>query len=166
MSKPELLEALRSQFLVAVAVQRYRLALEVYKRITDRETLAPDDRVQITADKLQALIASDEPLVVAAKVEHGEAAYWPVRRTLTVMNLNGQLDSIDLACKTHRGTIGFQPGTEWTIPAKWGDCDLTFHGQEGTSFAVVEYNGPTPIPPAAAADSAKPPAAQSSTQPQ
>lgn len=84
-------------------------------------------------------LAQGAPLQSLHRIASGEAVFFPSRRTLTVANVEGTLSSIGFQCEQRTPRLEFLAGSEWRIPASWGECAVRFRGAEGTTFAVIEF---------------------------
>ena len=62
----------------------------------------------------------------------------PVRRRLTLANVQGQLNSIEMRCDHKRFTSEVSDAVEWHMPESWGSCRVHIFGEPGTRFDVYE----------------------------
>jgi TonB family protein len=90
---------------------------------------------------LEALIDGSDPFSVSARI--GERGYWVrelVRRSFSIVNVEGTLETIDIRCA--RGTRRYPWVSEdstWNIPESWGDCGVYVKGAEGSTFGFYVY---------------------------
>ena len=96
--------------------------------------------------EVRALADGDTALSISAKI-HSSADclhcsdswnFRPIRRRLTLANVQGQLDSIEMRCDHKRFTSEVSDAVEWHIPESWGSCRVHIYGEPGTRFDVYE----------------------------
>lgn len=98
----------------------------------------PDIMVSIT-ELLERSQGQGMPIQSQHRIDAGEAVFFPVRRSFTVANVEGEISAVDFRCDRRVLRLAYQAGNEWQIPASWGDCALRFLGSEGATFAVIEF---------------------------
>jgi TonB family protein len=158
---PEMyMDALRRHLVLAILTNQNGETLQVFDRLKEAAAAAGNaevvDTIQPQIDQLQARLAAADPIGIAVNlVDNGAWTYtMSPRRSYGVMALdadnNGSIDdketkavnvqTIDISCGDS-GTrrLPFQNDSEWSIPASWGQCDMTFRGKEGSQFLLIEY---------------------------
>ena len=136
---------LRQQFVLAAALQDNHTALSAYRQLLAVSKVADDDPVAIRARTLQQRVLSLEPFSASALIRDGSWTYRPVRRVLAVTDVQGgTLKSLHLQCSFHQQDYSFSADAEWVLQPSWGDCAVTFKGDDGTRFAVHESVAPSP----------------------
>ncbi|MQP67290.1 hypothetical protein GE253_18345 [Niveispirillum sp. SYP-B3756] len=73
-----------------------------------------------------------------------EWVYHPSNRTISLANIQGNLDKVTARCQGKTYEARAEAGVSWTIPASWGDCAVAVSGQPGSSFQLVDEK----LPPA------------------
>jgi hypothetical protein len=49
------------------------------------------------------------------------------------------MQSVELFCETGSTLVlDFKPAEKWKLPDDWNKCSVTFKGQPGTEFLIVE----------------------------
>lgn len=136
---------LRQQFVLASALQDNHAALSAFRQLAAISKVADDDPIAIRARTVQQRVLSLEPLASMALIRDGKWTYRPSRRVLSVADLQGgALKSMHLQCSFHQQEYPFSPDAEWVLQPSWGDCAVTFRGEEGTRFIVRETVAPSP----------------------
>jgi len=90
-------------------------------------------------EKIEQLIDSPEHIFVAAQIN--ERQHWNhylARKSFTIANITGKLNSVDIRCDNHFSTYNVDHEKKWEIPASWGKCQLFVKGEQGTKFNLVE----------------------------
>jgi len=146
--EPVLSATLRRRIMLDAQLGYVSDALQAYWELAGRKALEPGDAVQALIPKLEARLASPEPLAAIARIgQDGRWTHAPTRRTFSVTNVSdGKLKDIRVNCGTYRRVLNFQKDVDWTLPPIYPRCDLVFTGDPGTDFLIVEAdlpNGPT-----------------------
>ena len=93
-----------------------------------------------SAQQIGALIDGDTTLRVDAMI--GEHDYWVqglLRRSFSIEEIRGHIDSVEVRCTRRNARFGSVSGEHtWTIPKSWGDCGAYVKGNPGTTFVVYE----------------------------
>ncbi len=95
--------------------------------------------LQPAIDKVHAYIASaDNIFVPVALDESGVEFHTLSRNQFAFADIQGQLDTVEVRCETHREMFTVAEAHIWTIPAGWGACRVMVEGQSGAAFKLVE----------------------------
>lgn len=136
---------LRQQFVLAAALQDNHTALSAYRQLLAVSKVADDDPVAIRARTLQQRVLSLEPFSASALIRDGKWTYRPTRRVFAVTDVQGgTLKSVHLQCSLHEQDAAYSAGAQWMLQPAWGDCAVTFKGDDGTAFTVRESVPPSP----------------------
>jgi hypothetical protein len=139
-----LIPALRERFALSSALGLTSEALRTYAELNDIDPLPPGDAVTARAEALRIQLQTAPTLVSRGRISRDTWRHALVRRTFTIANVwGGTLSGFDLLCGHERRSLNYKMDSEWTLPAAWGRCAVTFHGDEGTEFAIVELQSPT-----------------------
>ena len=102
-------------------------------------------------EQIEQVIAG--PQLLPVKAEIGQYDYWVhelTRRSFSLANLSGRIDSVSVRCE--RGTRLYETYPDdavWQVPESWGDCGVYIKGERGTTFTFEEYPAGTPATPLA-----------------
>ena len=150
--EPILTTTLQRRFILDVLLGQDRDALQAYGELQGLGTLGPDSKLAPLALTLTNRLQSDAPLVGKARIdERGEYRHRAYRKAFSVIDVKGgQLKTVFIACAgvqhAVRREMEVRDGVDWKLPAKAKDCWLTFKGDAGTEFKVVELgNSPEPV---------------------
>ena len=130
--------ALRTRFAAEAKLGLYGDALATYERIDALEKITPADPLVGQRRLINDAIASDQPLGVSARIEDGSWLNRPVRRKFGFAQVKGSIDKIKLACNRHGAELPYKDGSQWEMPAEWGDCTIEVVGADGTQFVFVQ----------------------------
>lgn len=134
-----LLTALRERFALAGALGLTAEALQTFSELNDLEPVPDDDPVARKAQALVAQFQTSPTLVSRGRIMKGGWRHSLARRSFTVTNVKGgSLKNLDLVCGNQRRSIPYAADADWTLPPAWGRCAVTFRGEEGTEFSIVE----------------------------
>ena len=125
-----------------VELGRRQEALNTYRRIDyalDSDSRNPYAEI---ADLLAREWATVEALPVSGRVDDQPWRYTAERRSFTLADVVGRIDSIDVDCDLRRTTLAYQANAEWSLPASWGACELFVDGDPGTTFVYYEFLDP------------------------
>jgi len=90
-------------------------------------------------EKIDELIDSSEHIFVTAQInERNHWNHYLARKSFTIANIEGKLDSVDIRCDNHFSTYALDSEKEWNIPANWGKCQLFVKGEQGVKFNLIE----------------------------
>lgn len=73
-------------------------------------------------------------------VDNPAWTYRPVRRTISLAEVNGELDKIRALCDGRTFTAKAEADVTWTIPASWGACRVSVTGKPGSTFRLIDEN--------------------------
>lgn len=134
---------------LALAQGFYLEAKEIAGRIKDLGDRDGDDRLVKSLATLTALTMSPEAISVTGRVpaecqpeicsaDHPVWSYRPVRRTISLDNVQGELTSVEARCDARTFRAKADAGVTWTIPASWGECNIVVSGKPGSSFTLID----------------------------
>ena len=137
---------------VDVEIGQFRKAIKTYETLV---AMNPDSNGQISQTaklirSLRDIIDSDQTLATDGVIQSNEGCaacrdlwrFEPVRRTFTIANVDGELESVVLTCSTVRTQAAFTPGKTWHLPSASQRCDVAVFGNDGTSFRVYQPADP------------------------
>ncbi|MFV3128612.1 energy transducer TonB [Niveispirillum sp. KHB5.9] len=127
----------------------YLEAKGIAEQIKDLGEKDGDDRLIKELDSLSALAASKVAIAVSGRVpaecqpeicspERPVWRYRPIRRTISLANVQGELDSVEAQCDARTFRAKADGGVTWTIPASWGECTIEVSGKPGSTFSLVD----------------------------
>ena len=135
---------------VAYALQRkiildaqrgyYAEALKSYTTLQDME--AQETRIGEIApliSQIEESIASEQNLTVPVKIgSDGNWFHTLVRSKFAFGNIQGELDTVEVRCDTHREKFTVAEAHVWQIPSSWGQCQVMVKGDSETKFDLIE----------------------------
>lgn len=142
-------EILRTKFVVEARLGKLVDALETYELLLGEESaISDEDPLAEFAEDFRNFISSGKTIATDALVEtEGEEccdAVWGhqlFRRKFVLDNIEGEIKELDIRCDWQRASEKeIYVGKVWEIPASWGTCSLYVHGNEGTTFRLLELS--------------------------
>ncbi|PXW71232.1 TonB family protein [Alteromonas sp. I10] len=135
---------------VAYALQRkiildaqrgyYAEALKSYTTLQDME--AQETRIGEIApliSQIEESIASEQNLTVPVTIgSDGNWFHTLVRSKFAFGNIQGELDTVEVRCDTHREKFTVAEAHVWQIPSSWGQCQVMVKGDSETKFDLIE----------------------------
>ena len=135
---------------VAYALQRkiildaqrgyYAEALKSYTTLQDME--AQETRIGEIApliSQIEESIASEQNLTVPVTIgSDGNWFHTLVRSKFAFGNIQGELDTVEVRCDTHREKFTVAEAHVWQIPNSWGQCQVMVKGDSETKFDLIE----------------------------
>ena len=136
---------LTTQFVLEIARDNHSAAMSAYlalKAIDGADTSELDP----IADKLMAIVESDQSIYKAAKIGGDQSCetcasqwkYKPLRRAVEITDIDGELGNLELRCEWQRFIDTAREGVAWEIPDSWGKCSVVVYGETGSTFKLVE----------------------------
>lgn len=136
---------------LALAQGLYREAKDIAGRIRDIGDRDGDEQMTRSLAALTALAESPDAISLTGRVpaecqpeicssERPVWRYRPVRRTISLDNVQGELDSVEAQCDSRTFRAKAVAGVTWTIPASWGDCTIEVSGKAGSTFTLIDEN--------------------------
>ncbi|MBP7336083.1 energy transducer TonB [Niveispirillum sp.] len=136
---------------LALAQGLYLEAKEIAARTKGLGERDGDERLMKSLATLTDLVASPTAISVTGRVpaecepeicspEKPVWSYRPVRRTLSLDNIQGELDSVEAQCDARTFQAKAVAGVTWTIPASWGVCTIVVSGKPGSTFTLIDEN--------------------------
>ncbi len=141
LTSEELDIALQYRFNLEISLGRYLDALESYNRRLELGNVKTADNMHQQATQLQQALDQGLTLAAKGKILEKEAGWFfvPFRRTFSIADIDGKIDSIDVVCNTQIIELDYQPDVEWALPESWGDCSLIVNGDKNTTFNFYEF---------------------------
>lgn len=135
---------------VAYALQRkiildaqrgyYAEALKSYTTLQDMEV--QETRIGEIApliSQIEESIASEQNLTVPVTIgSDGNWFHTLVRSKFAFGNIQGELDTVEVRCDTHREKFTVAEAHVWQIPSSWGQCQVMVKGDSETKFDLIE----------------------------
>lgn len=109
--------------------------------------LAPDDPVNRIVDDVNRILAGDKAIVTNGEITRCKTCKPPRsswrhvlnRGNFSVDEVAGKVSEVEVVCDRQSVTLAYDPATVWSIERDWGGCDLRVHGENGTTFRLVEH---------------------------
>lgn len=117
---------------------RYIDAINYYTNLRD-ESPELESLFSGYIDQIQTLRSSSNVVERKLAIRHdGYIQLNLFKRSFSIDQVIGVLNSIKLRCEQKFLEIEFQPSVQITLPAKWGECNLQVIGDPETSFALLQ----------------------------
>lgn len=130
------------EFKLHVSQSHFSEALDTFEQLQNKSDGELDDLVaQLApfADKINSLIESDTPITRTETLDADKPwGYKLIRNSFSLTNLKGELDELEVRCKTRRSTYTIAPDVVWTVPESWGECRIYVKGEKDAQFTLVE----------------------------
>lgn len=92
-----------------------------------------------SVERVKAFIASDEHIQVAMDLSGRTTQFHSLSRQQFLFdNIQGQLNTVEVRCDSHREKYTVAENHLWTIPDSWGQCRVLVEGTEGTQFRFLK----------------------------
>jgi hypothetical protein len=132
---------LEKKVLIALAINQTGEALNAFDELESRRPLAADSPLRLQMEQVKTKLAGEDPVGSLVKLVQGKWIFeTSTRRVFGVTGLQGQVDFIDIACDgSVKKRMVFTNDTEFGLPASWQNCNLEFHGTDGSQFNLYEY---------------------------
>lgn len=90
-------------------------------------------------EKVEAAIESAENLQIPITIgEDGNLLYTLVRNQFAFNGIQGELQTVEVRCETHREKFTVAEDHVWKIPESWGQCRVLVEGESATTFNLIE----------------------------
>lgn len=132
---------LEREFVLSVAQNQYRQAMQAYTRLKPFLEGKPELTSRLTpyAEKIKSLILSKEPIVREEIIDEEGRVFHQLSRNAFVLNIaEGELDEVQIRCDNKLSRFTAVSQSEWHIPATWGQCSVFVSGSPGARFEVIE----------------------------
>ena len=104
------------------------------------------DEQQSRIDESAAIINQIETFIASGKnlqvpVSMGDNGRWfhtLVRNKFAFNNIQGELDTVEVRCDSHREKFTVAEAHVWHIPQSWGQCQVMVKGDSETKFDLIE----------------------------
>ena len=118
----------------------YAEALKAYSTLQEmEEQQARIDEVTSVISQIESSIASDINLQVPVNIsEDGSWFHTLVRNRFAFNNIQGELDTVEVRCESHREKFTVAEAHIWHIPESWGQCQVLVKGDDATTFDLIE----------------------------
>lgn len=125
-----------------LALEDYGQAYQTFTLLTERhEKDLPELIAQLTPQgkALQKLIEGNELLVKKGSLARDTSwAHNLQRNNFSLVDVQGELDTVDIRCQNKRSKFTYAEQTTWSIPDSWGQCRVFVTGLPDTTFSLVE----------------------------
>ena len=137
----ELEIALLYRFNIEIALGFYMNALDTYQRRSQLSLIPATEHIHQQVKQLQQALDQGYTLSAKGKIlDKNEGWFFiPSRRTFTIADTQGDLDSIETVCNLRKVSMEYQPDVEWSLPESWGECSLKVMGDRNTTFTFYEF---------------------------
>lgn len=90
-------------------------------------------------EKLDNIIKSKEVMDVKGQIS--EFSNWShnlMRSKFVISNVEGNLDKVDIRCRSKQFVYTFEENNQFQIPESFGKCQLILEGKQGSQFTLSE----------------------------
>ena len=121
----------------------YAKALKSYSKLQEmHEQQHRIDEIAAIVNQIETSIASDRNLQVPVSMgENGRWFHTLVRNKFAFNNVQGELDTVEVRCDSHREKFTVAEAHVWHIPQSWGQCQVMVKGDNATTFDLIEVAG-------------------------
>ena len=118
----------------------YADALSYYDRLNEMEGQQQRiDEIVPLVTKIRDHINSDDAIKVTVTIDkRGNWFHTLVRNQFAFDNIQGDLDTVEVRCDTHREKFTVAEDHVWKIPESWGQCRVLVEGDKSTAFNLIE----------------------------
>ncbi len=139
---PKELETSSRRVLLQLQIQNNHLreALDTYALMEQKEDGDGVAAFASAAQQIGELATNATSYPVAAELD--DEGQWQLalhKRQFYVDEVTGELAEAEIACDEKSQTLAIEPLFGYTLPAALGACVLTFTGEPGTRFVVMQY---------------------------
>lgn len=107
------------------------------KEMDDQQTRI--EEITPIIEQIETAIASNQNLEVPVTIgENGNWFHTLVRSQFAFNDINGDLDTVEVRCESHREKFTVAEGHVWKIPESWGQCRVLVKGDDATKFNLIE----------------------------
>lgn len=142
LTEQALLHSLQSLFNIQYQQHMFKDALATYEKV---QNIKGDLAAQLTelmtpyVEDINTIVSSDKAFAVDAQVS--DRNMWThslARSSFSIAEIEGDLETLDIRCENKRNTYTVNDQSNWKIPKSWGSCQVIVHGEEGSSFNLIE----------------------------
>ena len=118
----------------------YAAALESYSELQGmQEQEARIEEIAPIISQIDEAIASGQNLIVPVTMrDDGKWFHTLVRSKFAFNNIQGELDTVEVRCDSHREKFTVAEAHIWQIPTSWGQCQVMVKGDSETKFDLIE----------------------------
>ncbi len=135
------LAVLNNRFSLALELNYYRAAYEIYQQLEKLESAKPHlAQYQQVIAKIDEFLASEQELVVSGEI--ADKDYWHyslVRNRFSLTDISGRLTKLDVRCANKHHIYTVENNNTWSMPSGWKNCDLYIYGENSSRFTLVEH---------------------------
>jgi TonB family protein len=146
--KKEFAQLLRMRLTLEVMEGQYVLAEKTAAEMAERPRDG-DDKLLAQLALLKQTVTSGKPVSVNGQIpvnchpafcdtNRPEWFYAPYNRTVSLADIQGQLDDVILRCDRKTAIFKAEAGITWTIPKSWGECKVHVVGKPGATFKLID----------------------------
>ncbi|GGE87356.1 energy transducer TonB [Niveispirillum cyanobacteriorum] len=136
---------------LALSQDLYRDAVDAAETIKDLGDKDADKVLTSALERMRKAVEDETPIGVDGRIpsecrpeicstEQPSWRYRPVRRTISLTDVKGQLDRVEARCDARTFSAKAEPDVTWTIPASWGECSVSIFGTPGSTFRIIDEN--------------------------
>ncbi len=129
--------------LIASQLGQFANALTYFDRLSAMENQQKRlEEIKPLLEEINAHINSDTALNVPVTIkEQGSWFHTLIRHQFAFANIEGELDTVEVRCESHREKFTVAEDHIWHIPPSWGQCRVLVEGKDSTKFNLVEIAG-------------------------
>ncbi|WP_143270889.1 energy transducer TonB [Azospirillum sp. RU37A] len=147
--KREFSQLLRMRLSLELQEGHYVDAQRTADEMAEKSPRDGDEKLLAGLANLKKLVTSGSPFSVSGQIpvnchpafcepDKPEWSYAPYNRTVSLADIQGQLDTVFLRCNKKTMTAKAEAGITWTIPKSWGQCEVHVLGKPGTKFTLID----------------------------
>ena len=140
-SKKYRLSILKSQFSLAIELNKFKYANRVYNQLKQLHLTPPElKKYETVIAKVDALILGKENIVVEGNIQQSNFWHYSlIRNEFSLAEIKGTLNKLDIRCANKRHVYTIEKNNTWSLPKEWNNCSIFVYGDNDTRFKLVEH---------------------------
>jgi TonB family protein len=134
--KAEFVAALRSLLPLELNARDFANAMSTWEKL---QKIGVDSSLRPLMEKVQELRTSDQAYGVIGQI--GESSAWSYKlfkKHFQITVSAGHVSQVKLHCARKFASFAFDPGLQYQIDDRYGDCEIFVEGDPGTRFELVQ----------------------------
>jgi TonB family protein len=133
-------QLLKLRFVLADSLGFYWDAIKSHAELQALGQVVAEDATMKRFHELESLVRTAPSLTAHVRLGQNNWRHELVLRRFTVTNVRGgALKAITLGCAGAGRRLDYVRDSDWIIPDKFGRCSISFDGDPGTEFDLVEF---------------------------
>ncbi len=145
----EFKQLLRMRLSLELLEGQYVQAQNTADEMAEKSPRDGDDKLLAHLADLKKLVMTGKPISIAGQIpvnchpafcepSKPEWFYIAYNRTVSLDNIQGELKEVIFRCDRKTAEFKAEAGITWTIPQKWGKCEVHVTGNPGATFMLID----------------------------